>query len=307
LIRWRVRLEDGETVGDVLRRAEVDAAAIEDGRVFVGRKRVRAASERVRPGDEVVVAPPRPRAEAVTILARSRDLVVADKPAGMPTIPDQTGGAHSLVAAVARAVGVAPARLHATSRLDRDVSGAVTFALDPRAAERLKQARARGDYDRRYVAISVRPPSPAAGEWDAPIGRAPDPRRRAAFGRDAAAARTRYAVVATAASRALLAVAPVTGRTHQIRVHAAHAGAPLLGDVAYGGPARETLASGKVLPLRRVALHCARISVPRDDGALLVVVSPVPAGIADLWVSIGGEPSAWDIAVSCPLGASSSS
>ena len=176
------------------------------------------------------------------VILREDDLVAVDKPAGMPTIADHGGAAHALVAATARALGIDPARLHPTSRLDRGVSGVVVFALTKAAAERLARARGEGAYERRYVAIAASAPAPASGTWDAPIGRARDPRLRTVRGRDPIAAATRYGVCAHApGGAAMLAVAPVTGRTHQIRVHASHAGAPLLGDRDYGGPARVTL------------------------------------------------------------------
>src|ERR1700689_2759634 len=134
-----------------------------------------------------------------------------------------------------------------------------------------------GLYDRRYVAIAVRAPEPPRGVWAAPLGRASDPRRRPANGRDALPCPPRYAVcAATTGGVALLAVAPVTGRTHQIRVHAAASGAPLIGDRAYGGPVRMTLAGGRVLGVQRIALHAARVVVPDRRGQSLAIVSPVP-------------------------------
>ena len=77
---------------------------------------------------------------------------------------------------------------------------------------------------------------------------------------------------------ALLAVEPQTGRTHQIRVHASHAGAPLLGDRDYGGAARVTLAGGRTVALARIALHAARVSVPDAHGQPLVAAAPRPPG-----------------------------
>jgi RluA family pseudouridine synthase len=299
--RWIVREGDGATADAIVRRAGGDAKAIAEGRVFLGRKRVIAPDAPVAVGDEVTIAPPADAAPDVVILARESDFVAVDKPAGLPTIADHAGASHALVARAAAALGVDPGALHPTSRLDREVSGVVVFARTKQAAERFASARASHAYVRRYVAIASAAPSPEAGTWDAPIGRARDPRHRAVNGKEAVAARTHYATVATAGGHGLLALGPVTGRTHQLRVHASHAGAPLLGDRVYGGSARLTLASGRVVALDRVALHAARVTVPRARGGPLTIVSPIPEALAELWLSLGGAPSAWDTAVTCPL------
>jgi RluA family pseudouridine synthase len=254
----------------------------------------------------VHVAPPPEGAStperAPRILASANDLVAVEKPAGIPTIPDHAGSAHALVAAVARALGTEPARLHPTSRLDRGVSGVVIFALTKAAAERLSGARARGEYRRRYVAIAVGAPTPARGVWDAPLGRGRDPRLRVVAGRDAVPARTRYATCSVArAGASLLAVEPITGRTHQIRVHAANARVPLVGDGSYGGPVRMTLAGGRVVEPKRIALHAARVLVPDARGGILVATSPVPDALVELWSALGGESGAWEVSTSCVL------
>jgi 23S rRNA pseudouridine955/2504/2580 synthase/23S rRNA pseudouridine1911/1915/1917 synthase len=195
-----------------------------------------------------------------------------------------------------------PARVHPTSRLDQGVSGVVFFALTRAAAERLSHARTEGTYERRYIAVAARSPSPERGRWDAPIGRGREPRLRAVGGRDAVSSLTRYGVTATAPSgAAMLALSPATGRTHQIRVHAAHAGAPLVGDRDYGGPARTTLPTGRVVELRRVALHAARVVVPDANGRPIVARSPIPQELEELWSALGGEPSAWELSASCAL------
>jgi len=302
-MRWTVRPGDGRTVGEVLSRAGADGDAVSSGRVFVGPRRVRRTDEEVRPGDVVEVAgPPANEERTATLLRNAGDLVAADKPAGIPTIPDHAGSAHALLHAVARALGVEASCLHATSRLDRDVSGVVIFTLTKGAAERLARARAEGVYERRYVAISARAPEIGGGTWDVPIGRAPDPRLRMAKGRDPVDARTRYQVVARAPrGEAMLAVAPVTGRTHQIRVHSSFAGAPILGDRAYGGPPRVTLATGRVLEPGRIALHAARVVVPGEDGSPMLVTSPIPTELQSLWSALGGDPAAWEVATSCAL------
>jgi 23S rRNA pseudouridine1911/1915/1917 synthase len=314
-MRWTVRPGDGSTVREVLVRAGADVDAVRDGRVFVGRTRVRRDDERVRVGDAISIAPRREvgtegAGEGLTFLAREGDLVAVAKPAGIPTIPDHGGSAHSLLARVASALGLDVGRVHPTSRLDRDVSGVVVFALSKAAGERLLRARAEGRYERRYLALAKQAPEVERGSWDAPIGRARDPKLRAVQGRDAVPASTRYAVTAVAPGGvAMLAVAPVTGRTHQIRVHSAHAGAPLLGDRAYGGPTRLTLPGGRVLEPGRIALHAARVVVPRgrggEAGEPLVLSAPLPPELESLWSALGGEPAAWEVSLACDLSASS--
>jgi 23S rRNA pseudouridine1911/1915/1917 synthase len=299
-IRWVVREGDGLTLGEIVRRAGGDGAAVREGRVFVGRARADDEGARIDVGAVVTLGAAPAAPLAVRILVEEEGLVAADKPAGMPTIPDQAGSSHALLARVAKTLGCDPAELHPTSRLDRDVSGVVFFARTRAAADRLARARAEGGYLRRYVAIASRAPSSglAKGEWTAPIGRARDPKRRAAFGRDPVPARTLYEVVAASGERPLLAFEPLTGRTHQLRVHAAHAGAPLLGDRAYGGDTRLVLGSGEVLGLRRIALHAARVTVPKASGGFIEARAEIPADLRDLWSALGGQDEAWVLAVS---------
>ncbi len=316
------------TVGAIVAKAGGDARAVADGRVFIGRKRATSDADTVAVGDEVTiaeVAASTPTSAGATtndvaMIARDGDVVACFKPAGIPTIPDHGGASHALVARVAAMLGVAEASVHPTSRLDRDVSGVVVFALSKEARERLAKAREQNVYVRRYVAIATRAPEPLAGTWSVPIGRAQDPRHRQAFGRNATHAETHFAVVATAGVYALLALAPVTGRTHQLRVHAAHAGAPLVGDRVYSAPvasnakppargarrpnaggASLTLPTGKVVPFARIALHAAHVIIPRRDGTPWPLRAPIPTELTDLWRLLGGEPSAWDTAVACPL------
>jgi 23S rRNA pseudouridine1911/1915/1917 synthase len=178
------------------------------------------------------------------------------------------------------------------------VSGVVVFALERDAAERLQRLRESHAYVRRYLAIAARAPEASEGKWDVPIGRAKDPRHRAANGRDPAHAVTHFAVAARSATSpfVLLALAPVTGRTHQLRVHASHAGAPLLGDRAYGGPARATLGSGRVLAFDRIGLHAARVTI---EG--MVIDSPVPEKLRAAWLALGGDGEAWEKALTWSL------
>lgn len=293
---WVVRAGDGTTLGDVLRRLGETAGAIEDGRVFVGKKRALRFDQPVRVGDAVRVGAAVTARADVTIVFHEDDLVACIKPAGLPTVPDHAGAAHSLVALVAKQLATKPDDLRVTSRLDRDVSGVVVFAIGDEAEHRLRNARAEGRYDRRYVAIAMPPPAGDEGTWDAPIGRASDPRLRAAFGPEAKPSTTRWHAVATAGNAALLAVDPMTGRTHQIRIHASHAGSPLVGDRDYGGSARIVLPNGRVLAPSRIALHAACVRVP-GIGRSLEGRAPIPDELDVLWRAFGGAPDAWERAV----------
>ena len=308
-----VRDGDGTTIAEILKRAREDVRAVQEGRVFVGRVRVGDAAHRVKVGDEVKIgADATPRAVRATTSAApewsvlwERDgLLACHKPAGIPTVADHVGASHALVALAAERTGRMAAEMFVTSRLDREVSGVVVFATTSEAESRLRLAREKGRYARRYVAIAAATGlagDVSSGTWEEPIGGGKDPRHRAAGGPDAKPAQTRWRVVARAGGFAMLAVAPQTGRTHQIRVHASHAGAPLFGDRDYGGATRITLASGGVVALARIALHAARVTVPGASGDPLVADAPIPLELSRLWAELGGEPEAWNTAVSCEL------
>ncbi len=291
--RWVVGPDGAESAGAVVARLGDDAArAVAEGRVFVGRRRVLDAGEAVAPGEEVCVYGGRPGAAAagVELLGEGEGVVAAIKPAELSTIADQHGRAASLHDRLAAALGLRPADLHPTSRLDVGVSGVVLFARDDEARRRLARARDEGTYRRRYVAIAAGELGAARATWAAPIGRGPDPRRRYARGRGAAEATTEVAVLGRAAGRAtLLGLSPRTGRTHQLRVHAADAGHPLFGDAVYGGPRRVVKASGEVLELGRVALHALSVTVPGRGGELRRYVAPAPGDFGTWWGALGGE------------------
>jgi 23S rRNA-/tRNA-specific pseudouridylate synthase len=308
------------TVGEVLQAMGEGAAsaAVAEGRVFVGRKRARSIDERVHAGDELWLHAARARASLPEpfLLHHGGGLLAVHKPAGIPTIADTRGGENSLLAEAARAIGAPEATLHPTSRLDREVSGVVIFALDRVVAAALADARASGRYVRRYVAIAMATSNRAwtddAGVWRWAIGRARDPRLRRAVPNptpkdDAIAAETHFRLVRRSGDgRAmLLAIAPITGRTHQIRVHAAFAGAPLLGDGAYGGERRLVSARGAVRTLERIALHCARVRIEPGVGLpALDLRAPVPAELVELAraLDFGADPGeALVQAVECEL------
>jgi RluA family pseudouridine synthase len=281
---WVVRPNDGATLLAVLRRAGEDASAIEEGRIFIGKKRI-TRDQPVKVGDAIRIGP-RAEPARIEILFEREGVIACIKPAGLPTVPDHAGAAHSLVALVEKQAG--RKNLRVTSRLDREVSGVVMFAIDEAAETRLREARAEGTYARRYVAIAAgHAELDASGTWTAPIGRAKNPLLRQVDGLDPKPSTTKWRVAGITPEALLLAVDPETGRTHQIRVHSAHAGWPLLGDRDYG-PGKFVLSNGAVIAPSRIALHAARVTV-----AGLTAEAPIPAELSHLWTQCGGQATDW--------------
>lgn len=237
------------------------------------------------------------------VMHRDRDLLVLYKPAGLATTaPDD---APSLVRE-ARALDPDAPRLHPTSRLDAAVSGLVTFARTDAGNRRLLEARRRGTYLRCYLALGTSAAIEPRGHWRAHLGIDPrDPRRRVAVdperprgARKLRVAETCYEILETRARAMALRLWPRTGRTHQLRVQAAEAGCPLLGDGHYGGPARLVLADGRVLSFRRVMLHCAWLSLPSGAEGVLQIEAAAPRDFLEAWTALGGK--AEDVRASAP-------
>lgn len=285
--RWRADVESD--LGDVLARVFADASALTEGRVFVDRIRVHTTFIRVNAGSLVEVGQAIASAPAteLDVLHAETELIVVNKPAGLVSVPDHHGH-DSLQARVAAFCKLPLDRVHPTSRLDRGVSGVVVFALAKSARDAFANARAEENYARLYLAIAEHAPTPEHATWTWPIGRHPkDPRKRSVNGKDPAHATTSYRVAARAAHGVLLELRPGTGRTHQLRVHAAHAGCALDGDDSYGGRTRITSERGDVLTLTRVALHAARVELPWK-GRTLTFEAPFPDAMRTLWTALGG-------------------
>lgn len=225
----------------------------------------------------------------VEVLFRDARWLVLDKPAGLPTAGPVSSGRETLVD-IARRIAKDTATLHPLSRLDADVTGVVIFALTHKAARRADAAKREGRYRRCYLGLTPAPPAPADGAWTWPI--AIDPRdaarRTTGEGREPQDARTEYRTLATATSGvALVEFWPVTGRTHQLRVHAQAAGVPLVGDVTYGGARRVVLNDGAVVSARRVMLHAWRVEFASEGWS---VEAPVAGDFRACWEAAGGSP-----------------
>jgi 23S rRNA pseudouridine1911/1915/1917 synthase len=283
IIEWVVEAGDGATVGDIV------ALAGTSGRICLN-GRAAALADEIEPGDRVEIYPVRPvETAAVSILAQRDGIVLAFKPAGLPTETTQAGS-DSLVSELLRKLN--GGRVHAASRLDVGVSGVVACTLGRDASRRLAEWRARGLVRRRYLAIACGRIE-GAGEWHVPLGRQRDRGGRVRAVREGTKllpATTRFQTLATSDVASFLRLEPVTGRMHQLRAHAAFAGVPLFGDRLYGGPTRATLSDGRVVALLRIALHAATVELPH-----LAAHAPLPEEMAQLWRELGGTQAIADL------------
>jgi 23S rRNA pseudouridine1911/1915/1917 synthase len=266
---------------DLSRRRARDV--IEKGQVTVAGRTV------LEPG--LLVEPTAPIAWDPNLKARSRvrsslpllheddDVLVVDKPAGLlsvPTAPDAQDEDTALARVREYVARLRPRRPYVgvVHRLDRDTSGALAFALSPPARAALRDLFRAHRMERRYAALVEGLPAADEGQVDAPIydvyeaGR----RRLARPGEPAHDARTRWRVVERFRAGALLEVELETGRQHQIRLHLAHLGLPIVGDPVYGREARR-----RVIAPRQM-LHARHLAFVHPlTGARVAAESPLPA------------------------------
>jgi len=264
---------------------------IDEDRVRVN-DRSCAASRRVGVGDSIEAQPPAPipakiAAEPIplVILFEDEDLVVVDKPAGMVVHPAPGHPSGTLVHALLYHCGtltsvggvLRPGIVH---RLDRGTSGVLVAAKSDLAHLGLARQFAAHSVERIYRALVRGVPKEDAGRVDRPIGRhARDRKRMSVHARSAREAHTAWRVTRrfVRSDRAWLEVRPETGRTHQIRVHLASVGLPIVGDPVYGRKGRAELESS----LQRPALHAERLGFahPRS-GIRLCFDAPIPEDLA---------------------------
>lgn len=196
--------------------------------------------------------------------------VVVDKPAGLSLRTpraDPHAAARRLIDALPPEDGLALAEreLRLVHRLDESTSGLVLVALDDEKHREILALFAAGETEKRYLALVWGHPKPPAGLYEDPLGPDRDDRRRMRVDAEGRPARSEYLVVARAPHVALVELRPRTGRTHQLRVHLAAAGHPIVGDDLYGGPRERGLrdpALQAALSPGRSLLHAWRLAVP---------------------------------------------
>lgn len=277
---------------------------IEEGRVRPAEGGACDPALRVRPGQSFVVALPEaeaalPQAQQIPLVIRFEDahLIVIDKPAGMVVHPAPGNPDRTLVNALLAHCGDSLAgiggvrRPGIVHRLDKDTSGLMVVAKSEGAHQALSRDFARRRIERAYLAFVWGVPSPAGGEIAGNIGRSPHNRQKMAVvgeGRGKPAL-TRYRVLrAYGSAAALLECRLATGRTHQIRVHLAHGGHPLIGDSVYGARAGRALAragpsGAAIAAFPRQALHARLLGFEHPaGGGPLVFESPLPPDLETL-------------------------
>lgn len=247
----------------------------------------------VRPGGEIVIGYT-PLAETVLdvplpVLARGVGWLAVDKPTGIPVHPVNRVRENSLIRMLRRQEGRGGLRL--AHRLDRETSGVLLVAEDARAASALSGAFERGRVHKEYLAIVSGEVLGERGTVDLPIGEAEGSAVyvRRAIGAHGQPSRTRWRVERRLPGRTLLRLYPETGRRHQLRVHLAAMGHPVLGDILYGRDDRDYLDLVRGVrdarrdeggPHRQL-LHCARLVFPEPGGGEVEVEAPVPADMLD--------------------------
>lgn len=214
---------------------------------------------------------PVPTGLSLPVLYEDEHLLAIDKPAGLLVhdAPAEPGAPSVAAWFIERNPDAAAAfdveRPGIVHRLDKHTSGALLLAKTPAAQAALGAAFEAREARKQYLALCDGVPQRERAVIDADIARSHADRRRMAVTADGREARTEYEVLAAARERSFLLVKPLTGRTHQIRVHLAAIGAPVAGDDLYGrGPGPRHL------------LHAWRLSVPHPSGGDLTVTAPLP-------------------------------
>lgn len=282
-----------------LSRARVQAL-IAEGRAAVAGSALASPSARLAAGSAFVIAlpPPAPLAAIaqdipLVVVHEDADLIVVDKPAGFVVHPAAGNADGTLVNALlhhcrGRLSGIGGvARPGIVHRIDKDTSGLLVVAKSDAAHEGLARQFADHSIARTYLAVTAGHPRPAAGTITARLGRSERDRKKMAVLADDAArgkhAVTHYRTLEALDGAALVECRLETGRTHQVRVHLAHIGHPLLGDPVYGRTPAALKPVLARLGFARQALHAASLGfVHPVTGEPLLFEAPLPADMREL-------------------------
>lgn len=220
-----------------------------------------------------------PAGFSLEIVYEDDDLAIINKPAGI-AVHGSRGGSPTVAGALASMWG-SGAAFHPVSRLDRGTSGLMTAAKSAYIHDRLRRMLHTESFRREYIAVAEGYFSQDSGSIELPISAVSADGGRRFAAADGLPSRTDYSVIARGGGMTVLRVLPLTGRTHQIRVHFSAIGHPLCGDILYGG------GSGLI---QRPALHSAGIFLLQPvTGAEIRVSAPLPADMNALVLSVSGH------------------
>ena len=273
-----------------LSRARIQAL-IHDGHVTVNGRMIKEHHQ-IHPGDivKLVIPPPVatmliPEAIPLDILYEDADLLVINKPAGLVVHPAAGHASGTLVNALLHHCGSLAAiggeqRPGIVHRLDRDTSGIMVVAKSDRALAGLMNQFKQRTIHKNYVALVWGHPSPAQGTIETLIGRhRTDRKKMAAQPKTGRAAVTHYEISERFGDISLVRIRLETGRTHQIRVHMAHRGFPVVGDAQYGRHSARSLPSS----VARQMLHAETLAFMHPvTGKPLTCTEPWPADLKAL-------------------------
>ncbi|HEX8946021.1 MAG TPA: RluA family pseudouridine synthase [Gemmatimonadaceae bacterium] len=302
-VHHRIDAPDAAPRLDVLVATQLDisrnqaATLIAEGHVLVGGRRERA-SYRARAGEQISVeVPPAPGREVLgediplSVVYEDDDLLVVDKPAGMVVHPAPGNWSGTLVNALkgrgaSLSEGADETREGIVHRLDKETSGLLLVAKTDRAHRGLGAALQARQIVRRYAVLSWGHLTEERITIEKPIARDPRDRKRMAVVSTGRPARTDLTRLARFDSADLLRAHLFTGRTHQIRVHLASIGHPVVGDDTYGGGGGRKLMG---LPLRRHFLHAAWLIFRHPvTGQTIDLRSPLPEELHHALVVVAG-------------------
>jgi len=280
-------------------QVRVDGRRAKAAQRLVAGQRVRvpplagAAPPSVRPARPARIPEGAVEALRAAVLHRDDDVLVINKAPGLAVQGGTKTDLHVDAMLDALSFG-SPHRPRLVHRLDKDTSGVLLLARHPAAAAALAAAFRSKTAHKLYWAIVVGVPKPAQGRIDLPLDKVPGPRGEHVVADDGEGKRaaTLFRVIDRAGRRAAwVALSPLTGRTHQLRVHMAAIGTPILGDGKYGGAA--AFLGGDMVSWR-LHLHARAIRLPHPAGGELTVAAPPPAHFAAALRTLGFDPAGAD-------------